>query len=104
MSVRALLPLLAIAAELEGDALPTLGIGSRGPLVKAWQVVVNAKPDGAFGTRETGPKTRAWQAARGLLVTGEVDAGHWRLALEDDDTRAAVCRFLSAEMPALLSP
>lgn len=57
----------------------TIRLGSTGPDVAAWQVIVGAKADGAFG-QATEAATKAWQKARGLVADGVVGAKSWALA------------------------
>lgn len=57
----------------------TIRRGSRGAMVKTWQVILGLKPDGVFG-RITDRKTRAWQKANGLSPDGVVGSNTWRTA------------------------
>ena len=58
---------------------PVLERGSSGPLVVLWQRIVGAGDDGLFGDK-TRDATRAWQAQRGLPVTGRVALSCWIVA------------------------
>jgi hypothetical protein len=76
----------------------TIRLGSTGTDVAAWQVLVNARPDGQFGPK-TEAATKAWQQARGLVADGVVGERSWRLAGEQwapsakpvGDPRAPAC-------------
>ena len=53
--------------------------GSTGPDVVAWQRMLGITADGIFGA-QTEAATRTWQAARGLVANGEVDASAFMAA------------------------
>ena len=53
-----------------------LVLGATGPDVVLAQKVIGATPDGVFGP-QTQALLRAWQAAHGVKVTGQLDAATW---------------------------
>lgn len=67
--------------SLPSTAIPsTIRYGSRGNVVKRWQLIVGTTPDSIFGplTRQA---TITWQRKRGLTADGIVGPLTWALAL-----------------------
>jgi peptidoglycan hydrolase-like protein with peptidoglycan-binding domain len=60
-------------------AHPILRIGSTGPAVTAWQMLVGVVADGQFGPL-TAEATKTWQRARGLEPDGVVGPKTWARA------------------------
>jgi hypothetical protein len=60
------------------DAPPAeFGLGATGPLVRVWQGIIGAKPDGVFGAKETLPRTRAWAHEAGFGDRSTVTPAMW---------------------------
>lgn len=62
-----------------GPTMPTrstIRLGSKGPDVIAWQMILGIKHDGIFGPG-TQAATESWQEARGLVGDGVVGARSW---------------------------
>lgn len=75
----------------------TLSVGSKGEVVREWQRIVGAKPDGDFGTG-TERATKVWQAAHGLVADGVVGSVTWAAAaasIELDPTPPPIVRAVS---------
>lgn len=50
-------------------------------MVKVWQIIVGATPDGNFGGG-TESKTKSWQSNHGLSADGVVGPKSWKVGLE----------------------
>lgn len=64
--------------------MPTIKKGSKGKVVKIWQIIIGftgAELDGDFG-KNTDAATREWQKRNGLAVDGIVGKNSWRAGLE----------------------
>ena len=67
-------------SEEEYD-MTTIKRGSKGKVVKVWQIIVGATADGTFGSG-TESKTKNWQASHGLVADGIVGPKSWKAGLE----------------------
>ena len=67
--------------ESEGYNMKTIRNGSKGNVVKVWQIIVGATPDGVFGGG-TESKTKSWQHNHGLEDDGVVGPKSWKVGLE----------------------
>lgn len=87
-----------LAASKEGPMRQTIRLGSKGADVTAWQTIIGAPVDGAFGPG-TEAATMAWQDAHGLAPDGVVGPRAWTAAGETPaplvaaagDQRAPAC-------------
>ena len=61
--------------------MKTIRKGSKGNMVKVWQIIVGATPDGNFGGG-TESKTKSWQSNHGLSADGVVGPKSWKAGLE----------------------
>lgn len=69
------------ADKIEDYKMRQIKTGSKGNLVKLWQIIVGVDPDGIFGTK-TYQATVAFQKAHGLQADGIVGPNTWRAGLE----------------------
>ena len=67
--------------ESEEYNMKTIRKGSKGNMVKVWQIIVGATPDGNFGGG-TESKTKSWQSNHGLSADGVVGPKSWKAGLE----------------------
>ena len=67
--------------ESEEYNMKTIRKGSKGNMVKVWQIIVGATPDGNFGGG-TESKTKSWQSNHGLSADGVVGPKSWKVGLE----------------------
>ncbi len=69
--------------EQEGEEykMDTIRKGSKGKVVKVWQIIVGVNPDGIFGSG-TETATRTFQKQQGLSVDGIVGEKSWRIGLD----------------------
>lgn len=67
--------------ESEEYDMKTIRNGSKGNVVKVWQIIVGATPDGVFGGG-TESKTKSWQHNNGLEDDGVVGPKSWKVGLE----------------------
>lgn len=67
-------------SEEEYD-MTTIKRGSKGKVVKVWQIITGATPDGIFGSG-TESATKNWQASHGLTADGIVGPKSWKAGLE----------------------
>lgn len=67
--------------ESEEYNMRTIRKGSKGNMVKVWQIIVGATPDGNFGGG-TESKTKSWQSNHGLSADGVVGPKSWKAGLE----------------------
>lgn len=61
--------------------MTTIKRGSRGNAIMVWQIIVEATPDGIFGSG-TESATKNWQASHGLVADGIVGPKSWKAGLE----------------------
>ena len=67
--------------ETEDYNMKTIKKGSKGNVVKVWQIIVGVTADGIFGSG-TEKATKTWQASAGLTVDGVVGPRSWKAGLE----------------------
>lgn len=67
--------------ETEDYNMKTIKKGSKGNVVKVWQIIVGVTADGIFGSG-TETATKTWQASAGLTVDGVVGPRSWKAGLE----------------------
>lgn len=65
----------------EAKMMPTIKSGSKGKAVAMWQIIVDAKPDGTFGS-ETVTATKIFQKNHGLTQDGIVGTKTWNEGLK----------------------
>lgn len=70
-----------IPGDIEEYNMKTIKTGSRGNLVKLWQIVVSVDPDGIFGNK-TYMATVSFQKSHGLTGDGIVGPKTWKAGLE----------------------
>jgi peptidoglycan hydrolase-like protein with peptidoglycan-binding domain len=73
----------------------TVGPGSKGQQVAAWQTIIGVKADGVFGPLTTAA-TKKWQSAHGLTPDGIAGPASWAAASKV--TPAAVVTVLQTEL------
>ena len=61
--------------------MPTIKKGSKGQIVKIWQVIIGVNVDGEFGPI-TDSKTRVFQKEHGLVVDGIVGKNTWKVGFD----------------------
>lgn len=66
--------------EEEYDMLPVIKKGDKGRTVRVWQSIIDANPDGIFGSK-TDEATRDFQKKHGLTVDGIVGKFTWSAGL-----------------------
>lgn len=67
--------------ETEDYNMKTIKKGSKGNVVKVWQIIIGVTADGIFGSG-TEKATKTWQASAGLTVDGVVGPRSWKAGLE----------------------
>lgn len=65
----------------EAVNMKTIKKGSKGDIVRVWQIIVGAEPDGIFGA-ETQRLTKVFQDDHGLYIDGIVGKNSWKAGLE----------------------
>ena len=68
-------------SESEDYNMTTIRKGSKGNVVKVWQIIIGATADGNFG-RGTEASTKTWQRSHGLTADGIVGKNTWKVGLE----------------------
>lgn len=68
-------------SESEDYNMKVIKKGSKGNVVKVWQIIVGATPDGTFGSG-TESATKTWQKNHGLTADGIVGKNTWKVGLE----------------------
>lgn len=69
------------SVEEETYNMKTIKKGSKGTVVKIWQVIIGAEPDGIFGS-DTERLTKEFQKRSGLVCDGIVGKNSWKAGLE----------------------
>lgn len=67
--------------ETEDYNMKTIKKGSKGNVVKVWQIIIGVTVDGIFGSG-TEAATKTWQKKHGLTVDGIVGPKSWKVGLE----------------------
>lgn len=67
--------------ETEDYNMKTIKKGSKGNVVKVWQIIVGVTSDGIFGSG-TETATKTWQKKHGLTADGIVGPKSWKVGLE----------------------
>ena len=71
-----------VANDLKEEIImPTIKKGSKGKIVKIWQVIIGVNVDGEFGPI-TDSKTRVFQKEHGLVVDGIVGPKTWKAGFD----------------------
>ena len=68
-------------SESEDYNMTTIRKGSKGNVVKVWQIIIGATADGKFGSG-TEASTKTWQRSHGLTADGIVGKNTWKVGLE----------------------
>lgn len=69
------------AKESEDYNMNTIKKGSKGNIVKVWQIIIGTTPDGIFGSG-TENMTKTWQRNHGLTADGIVGKVSWNVGLK----------------------
>lgn len=67
--------------ETEDYNMKTIKKGSKGNVVKVWQIIIGVTVDGIFGSG-TEAATKTWQKKHGLTVDGIAGPKSWKVGLE----------------------
>lgn len=67
--------------ETEDYNMKTIKKGSKGNVVKVWQIIIGVTVDGIFGSG-TETATKTWQKKHGLTADGIVGPKSWKVGLE----------------------
>lgn len=70
-----------LKSESEDYNMTTIRKGSKGNVVKVWQIIIGATADGNFGSG-TEASTKTWQRSHGLTADGIVGKNTWKVGLE----------------------
>ena len=72
--------MVGASVRLTDSPPPPFGIGTRGPIVKIWQMIVGAAPDEVFG-QKTEALTVKWATAAGFGPRKTVEPAMWSVAV-----------------------